>query len=302
MLVRRMPYRGKHPIGVYRRHSVKHVAQAVMLVVPATVALWTHTILVPLLLLVGGQMALLTVLPRLGSFRRAVDERLATLARAEAAATREFLVGRMSDEHRRELEHLERLAGQINAKSARSRGEEALEAEEWLGLGRLFAAFVKLAIAHRESVEAFRCINRSDLDEHATRLEAMLHASHGPSRLWIERRLSIARRRVEAWDHALSERAVMAHGIAMIGELVRWMHEQCVTSPTEAVRLDIEEIVAAWEQDGATLKALSTICARFEPGEVEVFGSTAVEVDSLPPRSAAALAAVPTSSEGASAA
>ncbi len=302
MLVRRTPYRGKHPMGVYRRHSVKHVAQAVMLVVPATVALWTHTILVPLLLLIGGQMALLTVLPRLASFRKAVDERLAALARAEAAATREFLVGRMSDEHRRELEHLERLAGQINAKSARSRGEEALEAEEWLGLGRLFAAFVKLAISHRESVEAFRCINRSDLDEHATRLEAMLHASHGPSRLWIERRLAIARRRVEAWDHALAERAVMAHGIAMIGELVRWMHEQCVTSPTEAVRLDIEEIVSAWEQDGATLKALSTICARFEPGEVEVFGSTAVEVDSLPPRSAAALAAVPSSTEGVTAA
>jgi hypothetical protein len=264
MLARRPPYRGKHAISVYRRHSVKHVAQAVLLISPATIALFSHTIVVPLLLLATGQVGLLLVLPRLAAFRRAVDRRIAETRRAEIAATREFLVGRMSDEHRRELEHLERLATHINQRSVRAPVDDVIEAEEWLGLGRLFTAFIRLAIAHRENVEAYRTISRSDLEDHAAHLEAMLRNTTGPSRQWIERRLAIARRRIEAWEHALSERSVMAHGMAMIGELVRFMHEQCVTAPTDSVRIDIEEVVAAWEQDGATLRALSAICTRYD--------------------------------------
>ncbi len=264
MLARRPSYRGKHAISVYRRHSVKHSAQAVLLIIPATIALFSHTIVVPLLLLAIGQAGLLLLLPRLGRFRRAVDLRIAETRRADAAAMRELLVGRMSDEHRRELEHIERLAVQINQRSVRAGADDGLDADEWLGLSRLFAAFIRLAIAHRQSVEAYRPISRADLAEHAAHLDAMRRNTTGPAREWIERRLAIARRRIEAWERALAERSVMAHGMAMIGELVRFMHEQCVTAPTDSIRVDIEATVAAWEQDGATLRALSAICARYE--------------------------------------
>jgi hypothetical protein len=269
--IRRPVYRGKHGVWLYREHAAKHVAQVAVLVIPATIALWTHMLVLPLLAALVGEALLLAVLPQSSRFRRHVDLRLAEASRARAAAARDLLVGRMSDEYRRELEVLERLAMRIQERTVVLRTGDVVTADEWLGFGRLFGAFVRLAIAHRTSSETFKPVNRTELGDHVARLELMLQSSTGASQRWVVRRLAIARRRIAAWERALEERVVMAHGIAMIGELVRWMHEQCAAAPTEPVRADLEEMLAAWEQNGATLRELSAICGTADESELEVF-------------------------------
>jgi hypothetical protein len=287
LAIRRPTYRGKHGVWVYREHAIKHVAQVVVLVIPATIALWTHMLLLPALAVLMGEALLVGLMPRSSQFRRHVDARLAELSRARAAAARDLLVGRMSDEHRRELEVLERLAARIHERTVVLRSGDVITADEWLGFGRIFAAFVRLAIAHRASAETFKPVNRTELAEHVTRLELMLQSSSGAAQHWIIRRLAITRRRIAAWERALEERVIMAHGIAMIGELVRWMHEQCASTPTEPVRADLEEMLATWEQNGTTLRELSALCGSSDDPELELFELSTFGPPTLPTRPSA---------------
>src|SRR5687767_7357322 len=75
LAIRRPTYRGKHGVWVYREHAVKHVAQVVVLVIPATIALWTHMLLLPALAVLMGEALLVGLLPRSPQFRRHVDAR-----------------------------------------------------------------------------------------------------------------------------------------------------------------------------------------------------------------------------------
>jgi hypothetical protein len=258
-------------LSVYRRHALRHIVQAFVLVIPATLALLTLSVLVPLVMLLVGEVLIIALLPRTAWFRRRVDEHLRELNRAEATAARAALLGRMSDEHRIELERLERLAAQIRERSVTVTADVDGALNEWLGLGRLFAAYVRLAIAHNSSTISFRAVDRVALNDHVARLESAQMAATDRTRLWIDRRLAIARRRVDAWERAREERELMAHGLATIGELVRWMYEQSATTPTEPVRAELEDTLATWEHNGTTLHELSALCDGYDAIDVKVF-------------------------------
>lgn len=247
-------------MSTYRRHALVHGAQAFVIAVPAILALLTLSIVLPLVVLVAAELSVLLALPRVSWFRAEIDERIERSARIHASASRARLLGRMSPEHRSELEYLERLGAQI-----RERGEAFDDGSDtvvdgWLGLERLLALYVRLAIAHRASADSFRAVDRTQLDAHIGKLRALQEVASDPSREWIDRRLAILQRRAEAWDRARIEQELLTHQLATIGELVRWMHEQCATSQTESVRVELEDMLASWEQNGTTLHELSTLC------------------------------------------
>ncbi len=284
----RAQLKNRHERLHYCKHAFKHPMQALVLVTPVILALLTLSMILPLVVMLVAEVIVIAVVPRCAWFRTAVDEQVDRLARAEAAEVRASLLARISDEHRRELENLERLAAQIRERSGQTE-ERRSAGEDWLGLDRLLGTYVRLAMACRTSVESFRAVDRATLDDHVLTLEAMRIASTDSTRTWIDRRLAIAHRRVAAADRAHDERERLAHGLATIGELVRWMYEECVATRAELVHAELEDALTTWEQNGTTLHELSTLCDGLETVDVDAL---ALGRDSNPPAGPSAITVV----------
>ena len=259
--------KAKHKASAYVRRALIHPIQALVVVTALFLAM-TFGGLLLLAAIVVSEAFVLAALPRFAWFRHEVDEQLERAARSEAASARAALVGRMSEEHRMELEYIERLASQIRA---RSQPDDQDGGEgEWLGLGELLALYIRIAIAHHASATAFRPADRPGLDQHVANLEAIHKKAPASARAWVERRLDVARRRADVWDRAHDEQQRMEHALATIGAILRWMHEESATAPTRPLRDDLEHMIASWEQDGRTVRELSTLCNDAEPIDAEV--------------------------------
>jgi hypothetical protein len=204
-------------------------------------------------LLVAEVLAFL-LLPHLGWVRRAVDARIEARAHAEAASARAVLLMRMSEEHRRELNALEKIAAAL-----RERSDTATHSDDVLGIERLIELYVRLAIAHRASRSSLEVVGRSRLDEEIAALEACSGPASTTRPSCIERRLAILRMRRDARRAALDEQTVIDHELAMIGHTLRWMEEHCAAAGTEAIRAELDFALASRERDGAALRELSAL-------------------------------------------
>jgi hypothetical protein len=255
------------------------------LVIVAAVALafftliFTLSVLVPLALIASAELMIVTILPRCRWFQRTVDEELECVALAEAVEVRGTLLARISDEHRRELEELERLVAKVversrNAARHLGSGEEPLPGEDWLGLGRLLGTYVQLAIAHRTNVECLRETNEARGPRHdLVTLEALRPTASIAMLPWIDRRMAIARGRVMAAERAHEERAMLMHGLATIAELIRWTHDECVASHDELLRNVLVDAEGVGDGRAGTLREIVTLCAELETVDPHVFAA-----------------------------
>lgn len=269
----------KHPASVYRKYACKHAAQGAVFLSAMTFGLCA--IGLGILVLIVGEVVLLMMMPRLSSFRRDVDKELDEEARTVATAARESIIVRMSDVHRRELEYLERLIDQVQQRLSRGTRDE-LPVDGWLGCSRLIATYARFAIAHKASAECFAPVSRVELAAHADQLEVAAQDRDGAAKVWIRRRLVIARERLAAWDRASSDREVMAHGMATIGELVRFLHEQSATSSADPMRTELEELLDRWQDDVGTLRELVALGDKCEPIDAQVFALAQAQATQSP--------------------
>jgi hypothetical protein len=258
---------------------LKHHAQALVIVAAVALAfftlIFTLSIVIPLVVIAGAELMVVTVLPRCEWFRESVDEELECAAIANAIEARGTLLSRISEEHRRELEELERLVGKIAERSregARIVASDGHSDEDWLGLGRLLGTYVQLAIAHRTNIEALRLTSESSspMRDLASLEELRSHASSSMLP-WIERRLVIARGRVVAAERAREERTMLLHGLATIAELIRWTHDECAASHEDLLRSVLVDAEASCEGHGGTLREIVTLCAELESVDPHVF-------------------------------
>ncbi|HEY3818432.1 MAG TPA: hypothetical protein VGL81_14760 [Polyangiaceae bacterium] len=207
-----------------------------------------------------AELALVGFLPRLVAFRRSVDQRHQRIA---AVAARTEALGLMSAYRRGELEQLERLAADIRARCDGRRPQKAGTSrgtvDRWLGLDRLLALFVDLAITHRANEEVFRAKDWATLEAQYTELNLLARATHGSNDVWIERRRAVLERRRETWRHAAAECELIAQELATIGDVVRWMYELCALNRGDAARCEVEDVLASWEENGATLREVSAL-------------------------------------------
>jgi hypothetical protein len=190
----------------------------------------------------------------------------------------------MSDEHRRELDSLERLAARVKEQSGDTDDDDESTASDWLGLDRLLATYVQLATACRSSTESFRAIERSGLDHQVATLETLSLTASDSARAWIDRRLGIVRRRLVTAQRLREDCDSLAHGLAMIADLVRWSHDECVASRAELLRDQLEDALTTCERNGPTLRELSALCAEREPVDARLLalGRSAVNVEPDP--------------------
>jgi hypothetical protein len=268
MVIRRRPRETwKHTRWTYHRRAMTHYAQAAVAAVPVMVGLVTLSILAATFLVVAGEVIVFVLLPQLPAFRRHVDASLDRDACLRAAAARSALLCRMDVLHQRELEQLEQLASRVRGTSSGT-GDETSR-EEWLGIDRLLAAFVRLAIAHRDNCAAFDGTGGYLIEAQIADVESVRIRAAGEQRAWAERRLAILLDRRETWRRARYEQTVLAAELATIGELVRWMFEQSALGRSVDAQNEVVDAVNAAANSGPVLRDLAALQGS-EPVDPEI--------------------------------
>jgi hypothetical protein len=269
MVIRRRPRETwKHSRWTYHRRAMTHYAQAAVAALPVIVGLITLSILAAAFLVVVGEVVVFLALPHLPAFRRHVDAALDRDACLRAAAARSVLLTRMDIQHQRELEHLEELA--LRVRGATSATGDTTSREEWLGIDRLLAAFVRLAIAYRESCSSFDTSGGYTLEMQIAEVEMARVRAEGEQRAWAERRLAILLDRRQTWRRARQEQAVLAAELATVGELVRWMFEQSAYGRSVDAQAEVLDAVNAAANSGSVLRELAALQGS-EPVDPEIF-------------------------------
>ena len=243
----------KHSSGVYRRFTLVHFTYALVLTIPAALMLLALDLEAAMVGLLVAEVLAFLLMPHFGWVRRAIDERIDARAHADAASARAVLLMRMSEEHRRELNALEKIAAAL-----RDRSDASAHTDDFLGIERLIELYVRLAIAHRASRSSLEVVGRTRLDEEIAALESCL-VSDRPKNPVIEKRLGILHMRREARRAALDEQAAIDHELAMIGHTLRWMEEHCAATGTETIRAELDFALASRERDAATLRELAAL-------------------------------------------
>jgi len=242
-----------------------HYAQAAVAAVPVIVGLVTLSILAAAFLVVVGELVVFVLLPHLPAFRRHVDASLDRDACLRAAAARSTLLSRMDLQHQRELEQLEELASRVRGTTSGT--GDTTSREEWLGIDRLLAAFVRLAIAHRDSCAAFDGAGGYAIEAQLAEVESTRVRADGEQRTWAERRMAVLLDRRETWRRARYEQAVLAAELGTIGELVRWMFEQSALGRSVDAQAEVIDAVNAAANSGPVLRELAALegCEPIDP-------------------------------------
>ncbi len=222
----------------YLKHALLEPYTALMLVAAVIYGILSISLLVPLAV-IGVELCMVGLVSRLAVFREYVDARLDRAEHALAADARAGLLLQMDEGHRSELLELEQLLDTIRARVLPHGRQVQLALTDYLGLSRLTAIYVRLAIAYRARRETLSKVSRHYL-QHEVDALASLRASAGPPlRDLLERRQAIARRRVERWDRTKEELEALAHQLSTISEFIHLIHEQPL-GPVESPELGLE--------------------------------------------------------------
>ena len=198
-----------------------------------------------LLVELGADLIVLAILPWCAFFRRRADVQLDQAARIEATRAREALIQRMGEGHRHELSRLDALVERTRDPRLRAGRELPEIAGEGGGLDRLAYRYIRLAIAHRCCAETLAMTDYRALQATIRSLEATLPAPAPRIGRMMERRLSVARKRVEHWGHARENLELLTHELSTIVELVQLVHER-TTAPSGGPRFctDVDGLLA----------------------------------------------------------
>jgi hypothetical protein len=189
-----------------------------------------------LLVEVGADLLVLGILPWCGFFRRRADVQLDQAERIEATRAREALIQRMGEGHRHELSRLDALVERTRDPRLRAGRDLPEIAGEGGGLDRLAYRYIRLAIAHRCCAETLAMTDYRALQATIRSLESMLPAPAPRIGRIMERRLSVARKRVEHWGHARENLELLTHELSTIVEVVQLVHER-TTAPIGGPRI-----------------------------------------------------------------
>jgi hypothetical protein len=254
------PIERRDPGLVYLRHALVHVWHLPLVVASMSLALMCSSVAVLVVTLLPAELTLLFILPRLGPFRRWVDQRLDEVERERAARARAALLLQMGQEHRLELEQLEGVLDRVRQLVHAPPG-----VEDFLGLGRLTATYARLAIAYKASRDGVSSLHRQSLEHEAAALRVAGRAGPPRTRRLAQQRLTIAERRIAQWDRARDELEAIAHQLALIAEVIHLIHEQCL-APVDQRELeaDIRDVLRSLESNEDTLRELVELTARSE--------------------------------------
>ena len=210
--------------------------------------LFTSLILWSVAALVAGaalEVLILAIVPRVRFFRRRIDLALDELARAVLVKEREALIREMGEGHRLELCKIEGLVSRAGDNVRKRDGDRRALAQA-LSLGRLQTSYIRLAIAHRACEEALSLTSPKALEGTIQLLEGAERSAPEHLRRLLQRRLSVARRRVACWAKTRESLDALSHQLATITELCHLVLEESIgpgeISPLDEIDGCVEEL------------------------------------------------------------
>lgn len=174
---------------------------------------WLMAMGLALDMVVAGAMA------RFGFVKNHFDRELDALRAQQLERARDSALVHMFDQHRLELEKLERLV-----EALRVRGDDRYPVCE---IDRLLAIYARLGVSYRTSTEALARTRRDQIEESIVRLEG---GDDGDARLenLRKRRLSIAHERLRTLDYHRRSLEERAHLLAVISDLIHLVYERAM--------------------------------------------------------------------------
>lgn len=248
----------------YLREAFVHPANIAVITLPIALAVLSQSawVLVPGLLF---EVVFVALLAKLRPFRRRVDEAHHELERDAAAAARAEIFDGMSDRHRREYITLEHRVSHIRDRVSLGSDDEAF------GLRKLLAAYLKLALAHKQAYAALQLSDRGGLSVEIERLESSRQTSNPRIRSLEERRLQLARKRAVVWDRNRENLAMIEAQLATIADVIHLLHDRSAAPiEPEQIETDIDQLLSDLEASEKALEELG-----------EVGGGDAPNVDAL---------------------
>ncbi len=194
--------------------------------------------------------ALLTLLPRMGIFRRAVERHAEQIRRSKVARQRKLLSLRMEEPHRQELERIETLVELIRSNKARRAPESPLFLGAFMDLESLVDAYIRLGIAYTERVALLSMTDRGELELQSVLLESWNNNSDSPEfQELTERRLSINRRRASHRERVERSVEAIRQQMKTIKEVVELLYAESVAPSEVEVRSDaLDQLMAEFTE------------------------------------------------------
>jgi hypothetical protein len=239
----------------YRRAAISHPLNvAALTIVALTAVVMTSAevgLKLPLMMLLFVEAVVLGVLPKIPAFQRSVEARAAEAERIEAAAARAITAAHLDADHRIELESLE-----MTAEVVRAHAGVARLAEDWTGASELVNLYGKLALAHRASVATFGPALGGALDHQTRCIQASLACADDTTRPALLRRLAVVRARKSNWVTARRQQEALAIEMAMIGDQIRSMRENCALTPFGSLREELDLAFSTSHEGGRVLREI----------------------------------------------
>ena len=219
--------------------------------------LFTFSIVLAIVGMLVVELLVFFIVPRIPRVRRAIDAEIAERRRRAAVAERMALIAQMSDHHRRDLAELERITSALRTRT------ELPDHFDVLGFEELIALYVRLSVAHRSTVEALNATTappaRMAPEEEVGPLETAMSRASGPVAEALQRRLSAARRRVEARRKARAELNAIDADLATIADTIRWVQERCAGAEIPSLRRELDVALGTVGRDVETLRELCAL-------------------------------------------
>lgn len=253
---------------------MRHWSQASIIIAAVSIAIVTESVLGALLLLLAGEAVLIGLCPLLPSFQRQAQELFAREARASVIADRARLVPGMAPEHRGELDVLESFAAVI-----RTRTGCGIEREDWLGIDGLLTLYMRLAVAHRQNTHVLSLEPPANLERQLAMVERARAAAPEARREHIDQHLAILQRRCELRTKTEERRSTIACDLAALADLVRCLHDECVSVDGASLSSEVPEAIADGLRSAAVLSELAMLHSVDVPIAIEPAVDEALEAD-----------------------
>lgn len=244
-------------LRMYVGNAVVHPWHTVLVLEGILIGLAYRSMWIAMVAFAASEALVLAFTLCLPPFRRHVMKHAETLERARATERRTALLQRMSDEHRRELLHLEGVVDRIRALASPHAPAAQIAVDDCL---HLLGMYVRVAIAHHSSRECLSSVDRSAIDGEIRALEVKTRLRGSRQADLACRRLAVARKRAARWDRSSEILEHVSQLLALIAELVHLTHEQVAAPSDPAERMhEVYRIVEELDENSATLAELSEL-------------------------------------------
>jgi hypothetical protein len=132
----------------------------------------------------------------------------------------------------RELQRLEELAATVEKAAVRPDSPLPPRFADGDLLRRLLERYLRLALVHKAGRELIASTDRRALENEVRALEASLATAPPPVQRLQDRRLELARRRVERLELAAQRVEMVSQQLAAIVEMIHFLHEQALAPPS----------------------------------------------------------------------